>query len=134
MAVPRSMPKDADFGKPLGAHDEVSLITASGDGDGEFIVKGDVEANGLSGGERFGEGDLHHRVVVLIAIVGRREAHALREVSIALGGDAIDLDGALLCLRVGDVGAVLMRFPGKGRLGPESVEIEMKRNGGRSEE
>ena len=112
------MPKDADFGKPLGAHDEVSLIPVSSDGRGGiYLVKGDVEANGLSGRERFGKGDLHHRVVVLIAIVGRSEAHALGEVSIALGGDAIDLDGALLCLRVGDVGAVLYATPWQRSIG-----------------
>ena len=130
MAVPRAVPKDANLGKPLGAHDEVALVSVSGNGERKFVVKGEMEANRLARRERFGKGDLHHRMVVLIAIVGRSELHALREVAIALGGDALDVDGALLPVRVGDAYAVLVRLPGKGGLGTESVEVEVKRNGG----
>ena len=98
MTVPRAVPKDADLGKPLGPHDEISLISGSGSGEWELVVKGDVEANHLLRRQRFGEGDFHHRMVVLIAIVGGSEAHVLGEIPIALERDALDLDGALLLL------------------------------------
>src|ERR1700689_3678968 len=130
MAVPLVVPKNADLGEPLRAHEEVPLVSGSGDGEREFVVEGEREANCLTRRKWYGKGDFHDRVIVLIAIVRRDESHALRQVTIALGRDGFDVDGALVSLAQGDIRALLMRFPGKGGLGAESVEVEVKRNGG----
>ncbi len=55
VAVPRAVPEDAGLGIPLAAHDEVALVAVAGDGDGELIVEGEVEGDGVVGRERMGE-------------------------------------------------------------------------------
>ena len=107
MAVPRALrfagllPKDADLGKPLATHDEVALPSIASDRDRKLVVKDDVEGDGLVGGHRARELDLHHGVIVHVAIVGRDELHRLRDVTEAVGGDCLDLDSADLLGRVG---------------------------------
>ncbi len=77
MAIPRAVPQDAYLGKPLAAHDEVPLVAVASNGKRELVVKRDMEADRVAGSERFGKGDFHHRMVLLIAVVGRDEVHAL---------------------------------------------------------
>src|SRR4051794_15808000 len=45
MAIPLSVPKNADLGEPLGAHDEVAFVSTSGNGERKLVVKRELEAN-----------------------------------------------------------------------------------------
>ena len=77
MAVPRAVPKNAHLGEPLGAHDEVALVSISGNGEGELVVKRELKAHHLMRPQRFGKGDFHDCAVVLIAIIGSDKPHRL---------------------------------------------------------
>src|SRR6202034_2654003 len=48
MAIPRAMPQHAHLGEPLRSHDEIPLVSVSGNRQRKFVVKGDVEANCLT--------------------------------------------------------------------------------------
>ena len=64
MAVPRSVPEDADFGKPLASHDEVALVTVACDREWELVVEGEVKGDGFVGRERTRKDDLGDGVVL----------------------------------------------------------------------
>src|ERR1700679_3194900 len=69
MAIPLIVPKDANFRKPLSAHDEVPLVSTSRNGEGELVMEGQLKANYLPGTNRLGQGHFHHGVIFLIAVV-----------------------------------------------------------------
>src|ERR1700759_3915823 len=69
-------------------------------------------------------------MVLLIAVVRGDESRTLRNVAIALDGNALDVDGALLFFAVRDSDAVTGRLHGKGRLRAEGVEVEVQWDAG----
>ena len=56
VAVPCAMPEDSGLGIPLAAHDEVALVTVARDGKRELVVEGEMEGDGVVGGEWMWEG------------------------------------------------------------------------------
>ena len=81
VAVPCSMPPDADFGKPLSGEQEGALVAGAGDDLGELGAELDSELHILAGRYRTRQLHLEDRLVVGIAVVGRDELHLVRQVA-----------------------------------------------------
>ena len=91
MAVPCAVPEDAGLGVPLASHDEVALVAVAGDGERELVVEGEVEGDGVVGGERVGKLDLGYGVVLRIAVVGGDEVEGGGEVAVGAVESGVDV-------------------------------------------
>src|SRR5208282_2618373 len=90
VAVPGSVPPHAYLRKPLAAEHEIALPTGTRLRFRHLIVEGDFELDVRTGGDRFGDGQLNHGLVVFVAIIGSDEVELRSQIALASDFDALD--------------------------------------------
>ena len=96
VAVPGSVPPDADFRKPLAAEQEIALPSGAGLGFGKFGLEGDLELDECAGRDWLGKMQIDDRLIIFIAVVGSDVLQAFGEVSLSDDFDALDVFGAVV--------------------------------------